>query len=118
MNAFATRYGSVSAAPAGWRPNRVFSAWWRKAAKPTSTQERNGSRSRCCIVALNRGSIMATKKAATKKVIAKKTAPARRIGGRKADTPRLHVRMYRQGLGDCFLLTIPTPSGKPFYMLI
>jgi glyoxylase-like metal-dependent hydrolase (beta-lactamase superfamily II) len=29
------------------------------------------------------------------------------------------VRMYRQGLGDCFLLTFPRPGGeRPFYMLI
>jgi len=28
------------------------------------------------------------------------------------------VRMYRQGLGDCFLLAFPTDTGKPFYMLI
>jgi hypothetical protein len=28
------------------------------------------------------------------------------------------VRMYRQGLGDCFLLAFPTDTGKPFYVLI
>ncbi len=28
------------------------------------------------------------------------------------------VRMYRQGLGDCFLLAFPGQAGKPFYMLI
>jgi len=28
------------------------------------------------------------------------------------------VRMYRQGLGDCFLLAFPTEVGQPFYMLI
>lgn len=26
--------------------------------------------------------------------------------------------MYRQGLGDCFLITIPRDNGKPFYMVI
>ena len=31
---------------------------------------------------------------------------------------KLRVRMYRQGLGDCFLITIPGVSGKPFYMMI
>jgi hypothetical protein len=36
--------------------------------------------------------------------------PAQRAG-------RLHVRMYRQGLGDCFLITIPSVGGN-FYMLI
>ncbi|HEV8524464.1 MAG TPA: MBL fold metallo-hydrolase [Terriglobales bacterium] len=28
------------------------------------------------------------------------------------------VRMYRQGLGDCFLLAFPKEDGDPFYMLI
>src|SRR5690348_13128516 len=29
------------------------------------------------------------------------------------------VRMYRQGLGDCFLLAFPTESaGQAFYMLV
>lgn len=31
---------------------------------------------------------------------------------------RAKVRMYRQGLGDCFLITLPAKDGKPFYMLI
>ena len=28
------------------------------------------------------------------------------------------VRMYRQGLGDCFLLAFPGPAGRPAYVLI
>ena len=28
------------------------------------------------------------------------------------------VRMYRQGLGDCFLITLPRDNGGPFYVLI
>src|SRR3981081_3197342 len=28
------------------------------------------------------------------------------------------VRMYRQGLGDCFLLAFPGKAKKPFYLLI
>ena len=29
------------------------------------------------------------------------------------------VRMYRQGLGDCFLLAFPTAGGgRPYYLLI
>ena len=29
------------------------------------------------------------------------------------------IRMYRQGLGDCFLLAFPDPAAaRPFYMLI
>jgi len=31
---------------------------------------------------------------------------------------RAKVRMYRQGLGDCFLITLPRKSGTPFYILI
>ena len=31
---------------------------------------------------------------------------------------RARVRMYRHGLGDCFLITIPRKSGAPFQMLI
>ena len=31
---------------------------------------------------------------------------------------KLRVRMYRQGLGDCFLITIPGVSSKPFHMMI
>ena len=32
--------------------------------------------------------------------------------------PQLRVRMYRQGLGDCFLLTFPKVGGGEFHMLI
>src|ERR1700750_1611987 len=28
------------------------------------------------------------------------------------------VRMYRQGLGDCFFVTLPRTNGKPYYLLI
>lgn len=31
---------------------------------------------------------------------------------------RIKVRMYRQGLGDCFLITIPRQNRDPFYMVI
>src|SRR4051812_1768682 len=44
-----------------------------------------------------------------------------RKGGRPtpggAAAPGVRVRMYRQGLGDCFLLTFPGAAG-PFYVLI
>jgi beta-lactamase superfamily II metal-dependent hydrolase len=33
-------------------------------------------------------------------------------------TWRAKVRMYRQGLGDCFLITLPGKDEMPFYMLI
>jgi len=34
------------------------------------------------------------------------------------DAFRVRVRMYRQGLGDCFLLTFPRPEQQPFHILI
>ena len=48
---------------------------------------------------------MATRKTATKKT------PAMKPAG-------VSVRMYRQGLGDCFLLSFPRTGQKPFRMLI
>jgi hypothetical protein len=30
----------------------------------------------------------------------------------------IKIRMYRQGLGDCFLLRFPTSTDRPFFMLI
>jgi len=35
-----------------------------------------------------------------------------------ATATRVKVRMYRHGLGDCFLLTFPRSGDRPFYMLI
>jgi len=74
---------------------------------------------------------MATKKKSTRKATkarSPKTAkkrPAKR-GAAKASAKRtlnglkerIRIRMYRQGLGDCFLLTIPGTNGKPFYVVI
>jgi hypothetical protein len=63
----------------------------------------------------------------------KKKAPARKVRAKKgtvkpgmapllaAGSPenyRVRVRMYRQGLGDCFLLTFPRSGKKPFQILI
>lgn len=56
---------------------------------------------------------MVTSKSSTKKKSTKK-APAK---GTK-NGYRIKVRMYRQGLGDCFLLTIPRKKGAPFYVVI
>ncbi len=72
---------------------------------------------------------MAVKKTATKNPAPKKSAPKaasrltpnRRgtaVRSRVANSPRIFIRMYRQGLGDCFLITFPRPAGKPFYLLI
>jgi hypothetical protein len=37
---------------------------------------------------------------------------------RSASNSSIQVRMYRQGLGDCFLITIPREKGDPFYIMI
>ncbi len=38
--------------------------------------------------------------------------------GARGDPAKLRVRMYRQGLGDCFLLSFPNPSGAPAHVLV
>ncbi|NGM23984.1 MBL fold metallo-hydrolase [Roseomonas stagni] len=35
-----------------------------------------------------------------------------------ASFDRLRIRMYRLGIGDCFLLTLPGTAGAPFHLLI
>jgi hypothetical protein len=60
----------------------------------------------------------AARKPAAKEAATKKAGAAEKAGAEKSGAPRLHVRMYRQGLGDCFLIALPAASGKPFYMLI
>jgi hypothetical protein len=39
-------------------------------------------------------------------------------GARVATPSRASVRMYRQGLGDCFLVTLPKQQGAAWRMLI
>lgn len=59
---------------------------------------------------------MVTKKA-TKKTVhraPKKTETTSGSGG----SSRIKVRMYRQGLGDCFLITLPRENKKPYYLMI
>ena len=48
---------------------------------------------------------------ATKQKSASKAIPSN-------DKFRIKVRMYRQGLGDCFLVTIPRKNGKSFFAVI
>lgn len=43
---------------------------------------------------------------------------ATRKAAKAKKAARVRVRMYRQGLGDCFLITVPGKAGKPFHMLI
>ncbi len=55
---------------------------------------------------------MATRKTASKKSTTKAPAQGTNNGY------RIKVRMYRQGLGDCFLITVPRKTGAPFYAVI
>jgi hypothetical protein len=51
----------------------------------------------------------------------KKPMPTAKSKGRASSAPgvgRASVRMYRQGLGDCFLITMPKEDGNPWRMLI
>nr|WP_156942074.1 hypothetical protein [Mesorhizobium sp. LNHC220B00] len=44
-------------------------------------------------------------------------ATATTVGGGMPQT-KAKIRMYRQGLGDCFLVTLPRKEGKPYRILI
>lgn len=61
---------------------------------------------------------MATKpvKKAAKKTAPKKPVSEKTVSEVSGNTP-VRVRMYRTGLGDCFLITFD-PDGKPAHMLI
>lgn len=58
-----------------------------------------------------------TKKASRGKAAKKSTAPPLVAPG-SPKKYRVRVRMYRHGLGDCFLLTFPRTGKKPFQILI
>lgn len=61
---------------------------------------------------------MTTKKAAKKAPSAtRKSRPSATAESHTQASAQIRVRMYRQGLGDCFLITLPGDSG-PFYMVI
>ena len=64
------------------------------------------------------GSKAAKKQAAKKQAARKATRKAASKTPRSTRNARIKVRMYRQGLGDCFLITIPRQNGTPFYMVI
>lgn len=59
----------------------------------------------------------ATKKAVAKKPAAKKAATKKPAAAGGKHTP-VRVRMYRQGLGDCFLVTFNPESDDAVHMLI
>src|SRR5687768_5718849 len=61
---------------------------------------------------------MAKKTAKTSgSVAAKKTRKAKPADG-KQNERALRVRMYRHGLGDCLLITLPKTDRTPFYIMI
>src|SRR5262245_14868354 len=45
-------------------------------------------------------------------------AARRRAPAQSAAGAAIKVRMYRQGLGDCFLVTLPKQDGSPFHVMI
>ncbi len=56
---------------------------------------------------------------ATEKTTKPKTSKsARRTTASTSKSTVVKIRMYRQGLGDCFLVTLPRDKGEPFYIMI
>lgn len=60
---------------------------------------------------------MATKKRGTRGA-QKKVPEKRRRTPKSSPTAGIHVRMYRQGLGDCFLISLPKKDGGDFHIMI
>ena len=60
---------------------------------------------------------MPAKRATTRRAAKKGTSPktATKAAAKK---PRVRVRTYRHGLGDCHLVTFRRPNGVPFHLLI
>ncbi len=48
----------------------------------------------------------------------KKTTPSASKAAASSKLGSLRIRMYRQGLGDCFLVTLPKQDGSPFFLMI
>jgi glyoxylase-like metal-dependent hydrolase (beta-lactamase superfamily II) len=51
----------------------------------------------------------------------KKPTGSKRRPGAKPQAPgdyRAKIRMYRQGLGDCFLISLPRKGDRPYYVMI
>src|SRR5262245_54191763 len=61
---------------------------------------------------------MAAKKTAVKKAAGRAAPQSNRAKQLIPKKDQLIVRMYRQGLGDCFLLAGCGEDGKPRYLLI
>ena len=60
----------------------------------------------------------AAKKTTAKKTTAKKTAAKKTPAKTTSKSPRVRVRTYRHGLGDCHLLRFRAPDGKSVHVLI
>ena len=62
---------------------------------------------------------MPAKRVAVKKTARKsaaKTATAKKTAAKTTSTrPRVRIRTYRHGLGDCHLLSFRKPDGKQFH---
>ena len=48
----------------------------------------------------------------------KKSKPKSQRAARAASRSGVRVRVYRHGLGDCLLVTLPKKDGSPFYIMI
>lgn len=58
-----------------------------------------------------------SKKTTSKKTTSKKTTSRKKIA-RRPGAARVRIRMYRLGVGDCFLLSFPRAGASDFHMLI
>src|SRR5262249_40548930 len=81
------------------------------ARKPTKKSTKKAAKTKAAKKAV-------TKKAAKKPAARKKTQKAAAAKRPSKGKFRIKVRMYRQGLGDCFLITIPRKNNTPFYAVI
>ncbi|HVF55226.1 MAG TPA: hypothetical protein VM934_03700 [Pyrinomonadaceae bacterium] len=109
----------------------------KKSAGKSAAGKKSAAAPRSVKKAVKRA-VAATKSATAKKAATKKTATTKKSAtGKKSATTkksatgrgakaarggkgafRAKIRMYRQGLGDCFLITLPRKNGKPFYVVI
>jgi hypothetical protein len=59
-----------------------------------------------------------TKKKSGKAASKTAASPAPIVAPGSPKKYRVRIRMYRQGLGDCFLITFPRKGNEPFHLLI
>jgi hypothetical protein len=63
-------------------------------------------------------SLKTSKKASRKPAKKRAKKPAKKPARAAHGKHRVKIRMYRQGLGDCFLVTLPGKGRRPFYIVI